>query len=72
MKPLKRIITYFIIGSLFALSACVMGGGSWRRDYDHDDGSRDGDSYRHTLAYQEPDGPTRTTATETSAGGTSA
>ena len=61
MNPLKRIITYVIIGSLFALSACVIGRGGWGRDYDHDDGTRDGDSFRRTLAYQERDGATRTT-----------
>jgi hypothetical protein len=62
MNPLKRITTYFIIASLFALSACVIGRGGWGRHYDHDDGSRDGDSYRRTLAYQERNGAQRATA----------
>lgn len=68
MNPLKSIISYFIIGSLCALSACVIGRGGLGRHYDHDDGSRDGDSYRRALAYQERNGAMRPALIETPEG----
>jgi len=54
MHPFKHITTSVLIISLSVLSACVIGRGGWGRGYDHDDGSRDGDNYRHTLAYRYP------------------
>jgi hypothetical protein len=54
MNLFKLITTSVFIMSLSVLSACVTGRSGWGRGYDHDDGSRDGDNYRHTLAYQHP------------------
>lgn len=54
MNPFKRITTYVLIGSLFALTACVIGRGGWGHNFDHRDGRRDSDNYRHTLAYLPP------------------
>ena len=52
MNPFKLISTCVLIVCLTALSDCVIGRNTWGRNYDRDDGSRDGGNYRHTLAYQ--------------------
>jgi hypothetical protein len=54
MNLFKLITMPVLIMSLFVFSACVTPRSGWGRSYDHDDGSRGGDNYRHTLAYQHP------------------